>query len=142
MPSRGGFAGPRVNVHGLADLRRALKRIDTDLDRDVRIELKALGESIAQVARNRAPIGPAGDPHRGALRSSIKVSVRQKTASIYSKLPYAAVHEWGGSIRPKGTPIQIEGRHYIVSAIEDSHDLIERRLLNTLDAVVARAGFH
>lgn len=133
----------RINTRGFAELRRALRRMDTELDREVRNEVAQVGALIRTEAQHRAPEGSAAtDPHPGQLRGSLKVSVRQRVASIYTRVPYAAVHEFGGTIRPKGTPITIPGSHYLLGARDDLAEVAERRLMAALDVIVARAGFH
>lgn len=125
-----------VKVDGLAKLRRDLKAIDKDLGKAFTDHLRDIAREIRDDARSRAP------RKTGALQRSIKHSVRARGASVYSDLDYAAVHEWGGTIRPRGAPIEIRGRHYIYSAVDENIKHIEEELERSLDVIADRHGFH
>jgi len=125
-----------VKVDGLAKLRRDLKAIDKDLGKSLTDHLREIAKEVRDEARSRAP------RKTGALASSIKHSVRARGASVYSNSPYANVQEWGGTIRPRGTPIEIRGRHFIYSAVDDHTDRVKAELERSLDVIADRNGFH
>lgn len=125
-----------LRVEGLAKLRRDLRAIDKDLGKSLTDHLRDLAKEVRDEARSRAPV------KTGALQRSIKHSVRARGASIYSNTPYAGVQEWGGTIRPKGTPIEIQGRHFIYSAIYDHADHIKGQVEGLLDGIADRHGFN
>ena len=125
-----------IEVPGLRKLRRDLKAIDKDLAQSLTDHLREIARGVRDEARSRAPV------KTGALQRSIKHSVRARGASIYSNLPYAPVQEFGGTIRPRGTPIAIRGRHFIYSAIADKAANVERDLERSLDVIADRHGFN
>jgi HK97 gp10 family phage protein len=124
-----------VRVDGLAKLRRDLKAIDKDLGKSLTDHLREIAKEVRDDARSRAPV------KTGALRGSIKHSVRARGASVYSNLDYAPVHEWGGTIRPRGAPIEIRGRHFIAEAVDANSKRVEDELARSLDAIADRHGF-
>jgi HK97 gp10 family phage protein len=125
-----------IKANGLAKLRRDLKAIDKDLAKSFTDHLREIAKDVRDDARPRAP------RKTGALQRSIKHSVRARGASVYSNLPYAGVQEWGGTIRPRGTPIEIRGRHFIYSAVDENTKHVEEELTRTLDVIADRHGFH
>jgi HK97 gp10 family phage protein len=127
--------GLSLKVEGLAKLRRDLRAIDKDLGKALTDHLRDLARDVRDDARSRAPV------KTGALQRSIKHSVRARGASVYSNSPYAGVQEWGGTIRPRGTPIEIRGRHFISSAVADNADHVVKEVERSLDAIADRHGF-
>src|SRR5688572_25988668 len=90
-----------VNTKGLREFRRDLKRLDPQVDRELRVELReAVGKVIVQAATTAPRLS-------GRLARSYRPFVTQRTAGVRSQLPYAGVHEFGGTISPRGTPITI-----------------------------------
>jgi phage gpG-like protein len=134
----GGASGrsPGVRIEGLAELRRALRRIDKTLDRGLAVKLRSVGQLVQGAARREA------DKFRksGRLSGSIRVSVRQRQASIYSNLPQAPVHEYGGTIRPRGVPIAIPRREYMRRGVANSRRRIDAELEDILDAIADEWG--
>jgi hypothetical protein len=124
-----------VSIRGFSAFRRGLRSLDVNLDRQLRDYIKEMSEEVASVARQRAP------RKSGKLSKSIKSSVTQTRASVYSNLPYAAVQEWGGTIRPKGVPIKIEGRQMIYSAVKDKSADVEDHMGRLFDSISSTSGF-
>lgn len=124
-----------ARVRGLGDLRRALRRSNTLLDRGVSRHIREIGKRVRDKARMYAPIGPRRDPHRGDLRKSLRYSVTRRRASVYTNDPKAPVHEWGGTIRPRGAPIKIPRRQYVSRAVKDSRRFIDAEMLGLLDSI-------
>jgi len=127
--------GVTVRAPGLSKLRRDLGKIDKDLRLAANRHIREVANEVRDEARSRAP------KKTGRLQKSIKASVRAAGASIYSDLVYAPVHEWGGTIRPRGTPIEIEGKHFMRSAVDDKTERIEEHLGDLLDGIADRHGF-
>lgn len=125
----------RVNVPGLAKFQRDLGRIDRGMRTASTRHLRQIANRVRDSARGRAP------RRSGRLARSIRSSARASGASIYSNLEYAPVHHWGGTIRPRGTPIRIEATHFLSEAAEQHTEFVEEELANLLDAIVARNGF-
>lgn len=124
-----------VRIEGLRELRRAFKAISPELDREVREYLKAFAAKVAADAARRAP------RRTGRLAKSIKPSVTQKQVAIQSRVPYAATHEYGGTIRPRGTPIRIKKSRMMGRAVDAHRDEAVRNVKGLIDHVSRRNGF-
>lgn len=59
-----------------------------------------------------------------------------------NRVPYAAVHEYGGTISPRGAPISIRASAPIGRAVERQEDAIIDALGDGIDRVAERHGFH
>lgn len=127
-----------IRATGLRDFRTALRNIDKRLDAGVGYVYRDAAKQVRERARQNAP------RRSGALRSSLRYSVTQRWASVYSKSPYSAVHEYGGTIRPRGGRVKIERARYTGRAIEQSRRVIDaanERVLDTVaDLWVSRGG--
>lgn len=138
-----------VHVRGLSEFRRTLKRISPELDKETRRFLKEAGEKAAVEARRRAPVGSTdrAKSHRGRgyrpgkLGRSIKVSATQARISVYSNLPYAGVHEYGGTIKPRGVPIKIKESRMVRGAAEAYMDDVLGQVERVTDHLANQAGF-
>jgi phage gpG-like protein len=125
-----------VRVDGLAQLRRDLRKMQPDTLKEVRGVLKHSAEIVAATARARAP------RRTGRLAASIRATTAGNRAVVRSPLPYAAVHEFGGTIRPRGAPIRIRRSEMVTGALERNRDRIANALLDGLDDVARRHGWH
>jgi phage gpG-like protein len=134
--ARRGYDELSVKVDGLAKLRRDLRAINKDLGKSLTDHIREIAKEVRDDARPRTP------ELSGALRRSEKYSVRTRGAAIYSKLPYAGVQEWGGTIHPRGAPIKIRGRHFLYSAVDQNAAHIKAELERSLDEIADRNGFH
>jgi phage gpG-like protein len=136
-----GAAPVRVRVEGLRELRAALRALGPAAGRELRDGIKDAAELVALQARRDAPRGePGRDPHPGQLAASIRAP-KGAQAAVVSRLPYAGVHEWGGTIAPRGVPIEIDRARYVGRALHDQLDAFMERLEHNIDAVAARHGF-
>src|SRR5436190_13452137 len=125
MPAR----DTAVRVEGLAELRRDLRRMQPDTLKEVREVLKHSAEIVAANARTRAP------RQTGKLAASIRAGTAGNSAVVRSRLPYAAVHEFGGTIRPKGAPILIKRREMVTGALASRTEAIVDALADGIDPV-------
>lgn len=126
-----------VRISGLADLRRDLRAIGAkSAGRGLTKALRAGAEEVAVAARPRAP-------HRtGALAASYRAGAAGKNAYVRSRLPYAAVHEFGGTISPKGSPITIRASGAVTGALRDKEDAIVDRVADAIDKLAVQHGWH
>ena len=85
-----------IDIKGMRQFRRDLKQLDNEVDKRLRGELR---EIAADVAAEAAVLAPR---RTGALAASYKPFVTQRGAGVRSRLPYAPVIEYGGTIRPQG----------------------------------------
>lgn len=124
-----------VRVEGLAQLRRDLRAMPADQRREVTKALKRGAEEVAETAR------PLAAFRTGRLAGSYRASAAGNTAVVRSRLPYAAVQEFGGTIKPRGTPITIQPRAAVTTALERNEDKVVDLIAAALDAVATRFGW-
>ena len=124
-----------VRIEGLADLRRDLRRADPEIRREVTRALRAGAVTVAAAA------GPLAPRRSGTLASSFRPGSSGDTAFVRSRVPYAGVVEFGGTIRPKGTPIEIRPQPAVTRALALREDSIVEKVGDALDGVFARAGW-
>jgi hypothetical protein len=125
-----------VRVEGLADLRRDLKRLAPDVLPEIRGALKDAADLVASKARANAPRAS------GALAASIRSGTAGNAGVVRSRLPYAKVHEYGGTIRPRGAPITIHRAQFVGRALTSTEDRIVESLADSINAVASRHGWH
>lgn len=127
---------PGIRVVGYRDTLRALNRVDKQLRKDTVKALREAAKPVLADARQHTPV------RTGALASSLRISVTGRGASIGSRLPQAPVHEFGGTIRPKGAPITIARREMVTGAVARHATRIEEAVVRAFDLVARRNGFH
>lgn len=133
---------PQVGLVGARSLRRDLNRMIPGTGKLVTGVLRETIQPLAADARSRAPVGTGeNDPHPGQLRDRLRGVAYSTNASIRDTLPYAPVHEFGGTIRPKGTPIKIEGKHFVYDAIDAQKDDIIAKLTEAFGPWARRYGW-
>lgn len=88
-----------VEVIGLKEFRRDLRKIDPALQKTLRAELVDLGNEIAEDAKKEVPV------RTGRARDSIKAGMSGNNAYIQggkASVPYYAWLDFGGVLRPTG----------------------------------------
>lgn len=95
----------QVEVRGLREFRRDLRRIDADLPKGITRALKDAAEIVADEARDRAPI--RSGRLKGSIRSftagdraGVRVNARRRSAGYPSGYPYPKRIEYGDLSRP------------------------------------------
>ena len=116
-----------VEVIGLKEFRRDLRKIDPALQKTLRAELVDIGKVIAEDAKADVPV------RSGRARDSIKAGMSGNNAYIQggkATVPYYAWLDFGGVLRPTGgrTNTQVrdfrkDGR-YIYPAIDRARPMI------------------
>jgi HK97 gp10 family phage protein len=92
-----------VKITGLAELHKALQELPAKIERNVlRGGLRAGANVIREEARNRAPV------KSGALRDSIRVSVRAKRGEVTATIKAGGKKAWYAHLVEYGT-----ARHFI-----------------------------
>lgn len=127
-----------VYINGLSAFRRDLRKLDKGLDLEVSRYIREKAKEVRDTARERTPVGrtdrrSSRQRRPGTLRKSIKHSVRQKSATLYSNQPDSGVHEWGGTIRPRGKPIRIRGKAMLRGAVAQHTDDVEEHMARMFD---------
>lgn len=126
----------RVEIEGLRKFRRDIKAMDDGLPKEASAILKGAAQVVAAEARSRAPRGT------GALAASIKAASAGDRALVRVGVPYAAVHEFGGTIRPRGAAITIRKRAMVYGAIAHKRADVERIILRGFDGLARRHGWN
>lgn len=125
-----------VRVEGLAELRRALGRIDKQLPKNLRAKLVPIGKRIADSARGRMP------RRSGRAASSVSSGVSGNRAYVSigkNTVPYAAWLDFGGTLRPsggrRGTQVRpkVQGGRYLYPAIAANRGATEKAAAQALD---------
>jgi|GEM_PF-2276755 len=129
-----------LKVEGLAKLRRDLRAIDKDLGKSLTDHLRDLAREVRDDARSNLR-ERSKDP-QNRIEKTIKHSVKAKGASVFSDHPGAAVQNYGGTIAPKGTPIEIKGKSYMDDAVHNRADHVKEQVEGLLDGIADRNGFH
>jgi hypothetical protein len=114
---------------GLAeDIIRAVRAGADDAER-------AVAHLIAEEAQRLAPIGPENDPHRGALRDSIRVERNRYGGwTISANTPYAAKqHEALGYKHPHGGQAK-----YLEHALTKLGPQLDRAIAATVETHLKR----
>jgi hypothetical protein len=125
-----------VQVKGLAELRRDLRRLDREMLGEVRDTLKRGADIIARDAASLAP------RRTGALAASYRAFTRGNLAGVRSNLPYAGVVEYGGTISPRGVPILFQRSAPVTRAAERQADSVAREVADGIDKAALRSGWH
>lgn len=125
MPNR--EAG--VYVEGLAAMQRVLFRAGHELGPELRLRLKAAVEQVRVTAQADAP------SRSGRLRASIRVSVTQRSASLYSTAIYGGVQNYGGKVgRDHATLLKrAEVSQYMTRAAQSNKERVAREVEGVLD---------
>ena len=124
-----------VRVEGLAELRKDLRAMQPDARREVTKALKEGAQLVARAAR------PLAARRSGALAGSFRPGAAGNTAYVRSRLPYAAVQEFGGVIRPKGGVVNIEPHPAATQALHDKEEQIVDRIGDAIETVARRHGW-
>lgn len=130
------MAEVRVEIENGREFLRELGRIDPNFQRELKDAIREGTGKVAVTAGARAP------RDSGALAHSIRPYVSGVRASVGSTLPYAGVHEFGGSISPRGVPISIKASGFVGRAIDDHADEIVEDIADGFDRAAYRAGWH
>jgi phage gpG-like protein len=75
------------------------------------------------------------------LQDSIRATTSGNKGIVRSPLPYAAVHEYGGTIYPHGGPVTIRRSEYVGLAMERNQEKVMRALETGFAAVARRNGW-
>ena len=132
MPPRDSAA---VHVKGLAELQRDLKRMQPAARREITRALKGGAQEVARAA------GPLAARRSGRLQASFKPGASLMQGYVRSRLPYAAVQEFGGVIRPKGAPVTIEAHPAATRALELKQDKVIDSIGDAIERVALQHGW-
>jgi phage gpG-like protein len=125
-----------VQIKGLGQLNRSLGRIDKRLKKESVAHIRAVARKVRDTARDKYT-----PKQTGALAKSLRYSAGAKGAAVTSNLPQAPVHEYGGTIAPRGAPITIPRSRMIGNAVDDHAENIADEVGDLLDRIARTEGF-
>jgi hypothetical protein len=124
-----------VHIDGLRDLQRDLRRLAPDARRDI---TRALKEGAKTIAVASAPLAAR---RTGALARSFRPGASMMQGYVRSRLPYAAVQEFGGTIRPKGAPVEIQPHPAATRALQLKEEQVVDHIGDALERVALKHGW-
>lgn len=115
-----------------------LREIQKETEKELGQELRRIGNEARDEIR-----GSTEDPFlTGATRRSVKTSVRRKSqVSLFSTAPQAPVWHWGGTIRPRGAPIEFPRTEFVAGTVLELADEIDEEIGEAFDRIARRRGF-
>lgn len=125
-----------IDTRSLAAFRRSIKRADREVAKELTGWLRDVGRYVAQDAASVAP------RDSGTLAAGYKPIVSGSRVLIRNRVPYAGWIEFGGTISPRGAPIQLEGRHPVGKAIERNEERIVHDVDDAIGRAAKRIGWH
>jgi hypothetical protein len=124
-----------VKTKGVRDLRRDLRGTDRAANREMGRVLRAAAGRVATEAAATAP------RRTGALAASYRPYVRGAAAGVRSRLVYAPIIEYGGTIRPRGYDITFPRREIVSRAAAREADRVVEELAVGIERVAAEHGW-
>ncbi len=130
---------PAIQVEGLAEINRALRKVDSDAPKALRVALNGVAEFLVDKTRPQIP------KRTGAAAASLKAQSTRTSARIAvggKRAPYYPWLDFGGRTgRRKATVREFitEGR-YLFPTLGRERPAVERRLGTALSAVVKASG--
>lgn len=144
-----GVTGSTVTVRGLRELIRDFRRIEAQLARELRRELLAIGQIVADEAKNvQVPKkslgagqgGADGTPNTGRLQRGIRPRMRGATTIVENRssrkgYKYPGIYEYGVSGRGRAR------RPFLQPALEAKQGEVIEALEDMLDRLTSENGF-
>jgi hypothetical protein len=132
------MAARSVQITGLKELQAALRRMDADLPKQIRVALNSAGQVVLDYAQPKVPT------RTGAARGSMKLRSSQREARLAAggrRAPYYPWLDFGGQVGPPGPrrPFRREGR-YIYVAVRQEQAKIQEALQKALSDLIRSAG--
>lgn len=134
------MAFARIQITGLRELQRALKEMDANLPRKIRVALNKASELVISWAQPRVP------KKTGKARASLKTRSSQRAARIAAggtRAPWFPWLDFGGEVgRNKATKREfIKVGRYIYKAAELKRDETTEVMAKALTELATEAGF-
>lgn len=130
----------KIEVGGLAQLSRALKAVDNDAPKQLRIGLNEAADLLVDRTRPKIP-SVTGAARRSLVarstRTSARVAVGGKKAPYYPWLDFGGRGRIAG--RPAHRPFIKEGR-YVYPTLRNIRPDIEKLLQQSITTVIRNAG--
>lgn len=130
----------KIQVEGLAQLNRALRAVDKDAPKGLRLAFNSAAEILVNEVRPKIPQA-SGAARRSLVarstRTSARVGVGGKRAPYYPWLDFGGQGRIAG--RPGPRPFLREGR-YVYPTLREIRPRIESELQSKLTAVIVDSG--
>jgi phage gpG-like protein len=136
--ARGSGSSVRVEIEGLREFMRDLKKLDPAVNKQFRVRLRTAVGEVIKDAQRRAP------KRSGKLARLIKPSVTNKGAALSSKAAHARIHEFGGRHKVFGHSdrwVFQPAQPHIFPAVRAGHQEVARASLQALDDAMREVGF-
>lgn len=133
------MARESIKIEGLKEFQKALKAMDADLPKQLRVALNSAAELVIDYAKPKVP------RRSGAAAASLKVRSSQRAARIAAggrKAPYYPWLDFGGAVGPgKGVkrPFYTNGR-YVYPGLAANREQITKQLEVALSELARGAG--
>lgn len=138
-----------VQIEGLKALRAGLKKIDPQLQKDLRNDLLPVANKVADTARGRVPSksGRAASSIRGGVSgNNAYVQGGRKTVPYFGWLDFGSRNPVSGNPRSVGPWAKsgagpARGR-FMYPAIDENRDHIETQAAEAIDRIIDKALPH
>lgn len=133
----------KVEIHGVRELNSALKKVDAELPKELRVRFLGIANEVIGVAQQKMPY------QTGEAANSIKPRASQKGAGIafpagggVYKAAYYPWLDFGGAVGRKKSSVRpfIKTGRFIYPAIEESKGDIEEAALDAVEAMADAAS--
>lgn len=130
-----------IRMGGIRELQKALKEIDGEAQKELRLVWNAAAEMVAAEARSRMP------SKSGKARASVKVASSQREARVKigaARAPYAPWLDFGGKVGREGSitrPFLKDGR-YVYPAYYSLKDDIQKLLEKKIQELCEKHGLN
>jgi hypothetical protein len=130
----------QIKITGLREFQAALKSMDADLPKQLRVALNEAAGLVIDYARPRFP------RRTGRAAGSLKARSSQRAARVAlggRPAPYAPWLDFGGEGRRRGRPAPrpfIRGGRYVYEGLRVKRDEITEKMTGALTALATGAG--
>lgn len=129
----------RISIRGLRDFQAALKAMDGESQKKLRVAMNAAADLVTERARRGVPT------RSGKAKGSVKSASQQRVAQVKgggNKAPYYPWLDFGGQVGRKGTPERrfIDVGRFIYPAFSAQYDEVMAELQGQLVALARDAG--
>lgn len=135
----------RASFSGLNEIRRDLESVELGLGRELNEALRSAVSPLARATQRYTPVGPGprfenDDDRLPHVRDTITARAAGNAIVVDSTHPAAGVLNFGGTIAPKGHPIDFRAHAMGEKAGRQELPRIERDIQNAIDALTAQHG--
>lgn len=123
---------------GFTEIYRALKAIEGGMPREVRAMFRAIGEAVKEQAAANVTHRWPDRPVSIRLAESLKVSITQTRASVYSTAPHGGVQNVGGWSKSSGPHVSRgNASHYMNHAADEKRGWVAEQMDAVLDWAIS-----